>query len=424
MDTAFTVLAIIAILSQALLLFLAFFEPGLKYTVAQPPAPLDSPRFLRVLGILVDAQLHENVRIEVLANGETFYETELNAIRNARRNINLEAYIFQKGEIAGRFIEALSERRRAGVQVNVVLDAIGSFNTWRSTFRELLDAGGRVCWYQRFRWYNLPKLTHRTHRELLIVDGEIAFLGGAGIADHWWKGKRGNPRWRDSMFRVQGGAVASLQSTFAENWLEASGEMLTRADFFPLCDPNEGSPALVVNSSPSVARSTRARMLFQALLASACRSIDIATPYFLPDSSARAELVKAVRERGVAVRILVPGKHSDHLLTRRSSRRLYGELLQAGARIFEYQPAMIHVKAMIVDSLWAVAGSTNFDYRSFGLNDEVNLAVCDRAVAERIGADFANDLAASREVTYREWQRRSPFERVHEIFGWILERQE
>ena len=424
MDTAFTTVAVIAVLFQSLVLFLAFFEPPLPYKVAERPAEIDSPEFLRVLGILADAQLHENAHVDVLANGEAFYEVELEAIAGARHNINLEAYIFQQGEIARRFIAALAERARSGVKVSIVLDAIGSFNTWRRTFRELIDAGGQVCWYQTVRWYNLPKLTHRTHRELLIVDGRVAFLGGAGVADHWYKGKHGNPRWRDTMFRVTGGAVASLQATFAENWLEASGEMLTAPEYFPPLASDSHSSALVVASSPSVARATRARILYQTLLASACRTVDITTPYFLPDRHARAELVKAIRERGVRVRIIVPGKHSDHLLTRRSSRRLYGELLKAGASIHEYRPAMIHAKTMVVDGLWSVVGSTNFDHRSFGLNDEVNLAVRDGGLASRIGDDFACDLAASHQVSYREWRRRSPLERVHEWFGWILERQQ
>ncbi len=424
-STAFLVLAITGIALQALLLVLALFEPSLPYRIGEEPdVPLDSDDFLRILGVLCDAQVHGDTHVEVLTDGGEFYEAELAAIRSARRNINVEAYIFQKGEIASRFIEALAERARAGVRVSIVLDAIGSFNTWRRTFRKLLDAGGRVEWYVPFRWHNIPRLNHRTHRELLIIDGEVGFIGGAGIADHWYKSRPGHARWRDSMYRVEGGAVASLQAMFAENWLEASGELITGPDYFPECRARGGTSALVVNSSPSMAGATRARMLYQVLIASAARSLHITTPYFLPDRSARRELVRAIAERGVDVKIIVPGKHSDHMLTRTSSRRLYGELLRNGAQIYEYQPSMIHAKALVVDGVWTVVGSTNFDHRSFGINDEVNLAAADEELAARVEDDFQRDLARSHRITYAEWRRRSPFERMHEWLGWLTERQQ
>jgi cardiolipin synthase len=423
--SAFNVIAIIAIAFLALMLFLALFEPGLNYKIrATPSVPLGSEDFIRMLGALADAQVYGHNRIEVLTNGEVFYEAELDAIRSARHNINIEAYIFQKGKIAHRFLEALTERAAAGVRVNIVLDAIGSFGTWNSYLKPLRDAGGRVEWYHPIRIFTLPRINNRTHREFIIIDGEVGFIGGAGIADHWLYGKNKHRRWRDTMFRVEGEAVTNLQSAFAENWLEASGEILIGKDYFPLCEVEGCLQAMVVNSSPSAGASTRARMLFQTLLASANKSIYITTPYFLPDKSAREEMVRAVKERGVELKIVTPGKHSDHLLTRTSSRRLYGDLLKAGAQIYEYKPAMIHAKVMIIDGLCSVVGSTNFDNRSFGLNDEVNLAGFDAGLAERLQEDFARDMAESHAVTYDEWRRRSIFERAHEWLGWVLERQQ
>jgi cardiolipin synthase len=225
------------------------------------------------------------------------------------------------------------------------------------------------------------------------------------------------------MVRVEGRAVAGLQSLFAENWLESSGELLVSPRFYPGYSAPGNSTVMVINSSPSVGRSTPARMLFQTLIASATRTIHLTTPYFLPDRSARREMVRAM-QRGVELKIIVPGKHSDHLLTRRSSRRLYGDLLKNGAQIFEYQPSMIHTKSLVVDGLWSVVGSTNFDSRSFGLNDEMNMAVQCEEIAARMELDFQEDVAISRRVSYRDWRRRSPFERIHEWLGWILERQE
>jgi cardiolipin synthase len=290
--------------------------------------------------------------------------------------------------------------------------------------------GGRVEWYHPLGLLTLPRINNRTHRELLIVDGRVGFIGGAGIADHWLLdqkkllGKGKKRRWRDTMFRVEGKAVMNLQSTFAENWLEASGEVITGKHYFPFCEASGRMRVMVVNSSPSAGRSTRARMLYQTLLAAAQKSIHITTPYFLPDRSARAEMIRAIKDRGVKVTIITPGRHADHLLTRRSSRRLYGELLEAGAEIYEYKPSMIHTKTMVIDGLWSVVGSTNFDNRSFGLNDEVNLAAFDPGLAGRIEEDFARDKARSRAVSLREWRRRSVFERAHELFGWLLERQQ
>jgi cardiolipin synthase len=214
-------------------------------------------------------------------------------------------------------------------------------------------------------------------------------------------------------------------ATFAENWLESAGEVLTGSDYFVFDQPPPGqSRALVVGSSPTTGRSTSARVLFQVLLASARKSIYITTPYFLPDASIRDEISRAIRQRGVEVKILTPGPGTDHMLTRRSSRRLFGQLLEAGAKIYEYQPAMIHAKVMVIDGLWSVVGSTNMDPRSFSLNDEVNVATPDTQIAQRLQQDFFEDLRQSSEVHLEEWRNRGIAERVHEVFGGLLEKQQ
>jgi cardiolipin synthase A/B len=409
---------------QALTIFLALFEPTLPYTINKiPPHPLDSEYFLRILAMLTDGGVYRNTTVEALTNGDAFYEAQLEAIRNAKRSINLEAYIFQRGKLTKRFVAALTERARAGVKVNLVLDTIGSFTTWNSFFDELREAGGRVFWYHGFDWRTLSRINHRTHRELIVIDCEIGFVGGAGFADHWAFGRKRRPRWRDSVFCVRGEAVAGLQSTFVENWLEASGELLTAPAYYCFNQAEGTAPVLVVDSSASSGQSTRGRILFQTLMASARSSIDITTPYFLPDKGVRAELTRALAN-GVRVRILCPGSHHDHLVTRRSSRRLYGPLLEAGAEIYEYQPAMMHNKTMVVDNLWCVVGSTNIDHRSFTINDEFNLATCDASMASRLLEDLTADLAVSRRVTYQAWRKRPLFERIHEALGRLLERQQ
>jgi len=399
-------------------------SPQYRITGAQEMPPNESEDFLNLIESLTDAKINRSGSFEVFTNGLCFYPAELEAIRSAQHSVNLEAYIFNRSEIGKQYLDATTERARAGVQVNVVLDAFGSAGATRAFFRPLLDAGGKVRWYNSPTWYRMLRLDNRTHRELLIVDGRIGFIGGAGIADHWYKGVHHHPRWRDTMVRVEGEAVPNLQATFAENWLAASGELLVGDAYFPRIDCPHQTAAMVINSTPTVGGSTRARVLFQLLLASARRTISITTPYFLPDKSLMQELCRAIEERGVKVRILVPGRKSDHLVTRSTSRGGYGKLLKAGAEVYEYQPAMIHVKMLCVDRIWAVAGSTNFDNRSFGLNDEVNLAVRDTVLSERLELDMANDLKESRKISLEEWRHRPVTERAPELLGWIFERQQ
>lgn len=423
--TWLAVLGTIALVLVASSLLGGLIGPTPKYKLTDRntlPAN-DSDRFLQVMEALADAAVNQTGTVEVLTNGPAFYPAELDAIRNATQSVNIEAYIFQKGEIARKYVEALADRARAGVRVNLVLDAFGSAGTSKTFLSPLLDAGGKVRWYNGPRWWRLMHLDNRTHRELMVVDGRIGFIGGAGIADQWYSGVKGKPRWRDSYVRIEGEAVPNLQATFAENWLSVSGELLTGDAYFPSIRSEHPLVAMVVNSTPTVGGATRARILFQLLLASAQQSISITTPYFLPDRSLMRELCRAI-ERGIKVRILVPGRKSDHMVTRSTSRAGYGELLKAGAEVYEYQPAMIHAKVMCVDNLWVVVGSTNFDNRSFGINDEVNLAIRNVNIAMRFENDMALDLSQSRRISLDEWRHRPVTERATELMGLVFERQQ
>lgn len=420
------VFGLIALLLIAAYMLAGIFGPSPNYDIVcrdELPAN-DSDKFLALAESLVDTPINRTGRFEVFTNGNNFYPAELDAIRNARRSVNLEAYIFQRSEIGHLYLDALAERARAGIRVNVVLDSFGSAGITRRSFSSLIEAGGKLAFYNSPTWYRLLQLDNRTHRELLIVDGKTGFIGGAGIADQWFKGVHKHPRWRDTMVRVEGDAVPNLQATFAENWLSATGELLAGRDYFPELSCPDPTAALVVNSTPTIGGSTRARVLFQLLIATAKQSISITTPYFLPDHSLSRELCRAIDERHVKIRILVPGRKSDHLLTRSTSRGGYGPLLKSGAEVYEYQPAMIHAKVLVVDNLWTVVGSTNFDNRSFGLNDEVNLAVRDATLAQRMEADLAHDLLESRRITLEEWRHRPVTERAPELLGWIFERQQ
>jgi cardiolipin synthase A/B len=422
---ALRIVAVSAILAVAGWIIAGLFAPGPRYTLTSRPALLsESQPFLEQLATLADSAITRGNRIEALRNGEQFYEAEFTALGQAQHNIELEAYIFHKGEVTRRLLEILTERARAGVQVRLTLDSLGSISTPKSYFKTLRDAGGRVEWYHALHWDNWFMSNNRTHREMTIIDGVTAFVGGAGYADWWRYPSKHDPSWRDTVFRVNGEAVARLQGVFVENWLETSGEVLNGEQYFPPASSNDGqTSALVVASTPSSGGSTRSRILFQMLIASARKSIDITTPYFVPDSSMRQEMVRALH-RGVQVRIIVPGKHADHYLTRSTGRQLFGELLKAGAKIYEYQPSMIHAKIMITDGAWVVFGSTNLDNRSFGINDEVNVAALDSQLGSVLTREFNDDVSHCDEITFAQWSTRSAWERLLEWVGDILARQQ
>jgi cardiolipin synthase A/B len=403
------------------LVLVLLFTPRIDYHVTTPLRP-DSDEFLHVLQSTCQATIHRHNSVEVFTNGTQFYPAMRDAIRAAAMSVNLEAYIFQPGDAADMLIEAMTERASAGVEVRVVLDSIGSSRLRNSAARRLRAGGCQVSFYQPMTWYRLHRINNRTHRELLVVDGRIAFTGGAGVADWWYKPTDGAPAWRDAMARVEGPIVAALQGTFAENWLECCGEILTSPRHWPELAPAGPAEAMLVKSSPSD-RATVSRVFYQMLLEGAVSSVDISTPYFLPDRSLRRALVGAAR-RGVRVRIIVPGPVTDQRLVRLASRRMYRELLEGGIRIFEYRPSMTHVKALMVDGTWALIGTTNVDNRSFEHNDEVNVAFRESGVTERLLRDFESDLSASDDVTIEEWSRRPLFEKIVGPICWIFERQQ
>lgn len=401
------------------------FTPGINYHLAHRTS-LHAPDFLYTLQSTCQAALHHGNQVTVFTNGVAFYPAMLQAITEATRSINMELYIFQPGKIADQFVAELSAKARQGVTVTIVVDAIGSLSLWGRPVRRLRKAGCRIESYQRLRWHSLARLNNRTHRELLVIDGRVAFVGGAGIADWWaypsFKRLSWHKPWRDTMVRIEGPVVAALQGVAAENWLECCGEILTGPDYFPNLERAGETTAFVVKSSPSD-RATASRVTFQMLMEAADHSIHISTPYFLPDRALRRALTEAAA-RGVAITVVVPGRKTDQKWVRLASRRMWGQLLRAGVRIFEYRDTMTHMKLLVADELWCVLGTTNIDNRSFEHNDEVNVALRDRTLAARLLQDYACDVAASREMSLERWQRRPRWEKVVGPFVWILERQQ
>jgi len=403
------------------LILAALFTPHIPYHI-EADVDACSEHFLRVLESTCHTHLEEGNRVEILTDGDTFYPAMLEAIRCARETINMECYIFKKGEIGDAFIQALCERAKAGVRVTLVMDAIGSFGAFRKSAKPLQAAGCRVAAYQRFTWYRLSRLNNRTHRELLLVDGTVAFVGGAGVADWWARPMRGKPRWRDMMARIEGPVVSDIAGVLAENWVECCGEILTGPETYKGRHRVGRVAAFAVKSSPAD-RSTVSRVLFQTLVEAANAKVRVSTPYFLPDKAFRQAIQRTVT-RGVDMTVIVPGTHTDQRWVRLASRRMYGQMLEAGMRIFEYERGMTHAKTLVVDDLWAVIGTTNLDNRSFEHNDEINVVIRDAGVSARLTQDFDRDLSYSREITLHDWRRRPLWEKLIGSIAWILERQQ
>ncbi|NOT44324.1 MAG: cardiolipin synthase B [Acidobacteria bacterium] len=398
-----------------------FFTPPIDYRLTERLSPAGDD-FLRVLQSTCLAQAHDGNLVTVLTDGARFYPAMQEAIAGARHSVHLEAYIFSRGQAAGLLTAALVDRARHGVEVRIVLDALGSLGMRGDSVRALRDAGCRVEFYQPPTWYRLHRLNNRTHRELLVVDGRVAFTGGAGVADWWLHATNGQPAWRDTMVRLEGPIVAALQGVFAENWLECSGEVLTGTAHWPALARSGPTRAVLIRSSPAD-RATLSRVVFQMLIEGAHESISISTPYFLPDRAFRRAL-RAAAVRGVRVRILIPGLRSDQRLVRVASLRRLPELLADGVRVYEYMPAMTHSKMLIVDGRWSVLGTTNLDNRSFEHNDEIDVAFDDEALAVRLSTDFELDLRASREITPASLDARPLSDRLLEPLSWLLERQQ
>ncbi len=414
----------LAIIGGAFLVWfilVSLFTPRVDYKLRRR-MDSTSDEFLAVLHNNAQTTIHHDSRFEALTNAAQFYPAMLDAIRGAERSVNMECYIFREDGIGRQFMDAMKERAGAGVTVTLVVDTIGSLWFGLKGRHELRQAGVRVELYQRFKWYRLARVNNRTHRELLIVDGRVAFVGGAGVGDQWARGLRGKRPWRDTMARVTGPVVAAVQGVFVENWVECCGEILTGEEYFPRLGTTGHTTALVIKSSPSD-RATSARIVFQVLLEGATRSIRINTPYFLPDHSLRKTFIDAAR-RGVQIDIIVPGSHTDQRWVRIVSRRKYRELLREGIRIHEYRAGMMHAKILNVDDLWVVLGTTNFDNRSFEHNDEVNVAIRDEGMSARLREDFSADIKKCELVTMDTWKHRSLFEKIVEPFCWILERQQ
>ena len=379
------------------------------------------PQFATTMEHLAGFPVVPGNRVSALLNGDQAFPAMLEAISSARRSITLEAYIFWPGTIGTRFADALMERARAGVATHLILDGLGSRKLDDDLIERMEEAGVQVKEFRPVRWYTLDRVNHRTHRKILVVDGRVGFTGGLGIADLYLGNAQDKDHWRDAQFRAEGPVVGQLQAMFLDNWLESGGPLLHGPDYFPTLDSAGPARAHAVLGSPGAGIESL-RLTYHLAIASATRSIVITNPYFVPNTLAVGMLVEA-RKRGVRVEIMGPGPITDAGLVRRASRAKYGPLLEAGVRIYEYQPTMIHTKVMVVDDYWVAVGSANFDNRSFRLNDEANLHVFDEGFAREQVEIFARDRDRAEEVTLEAWRERPVTEKLEEMVARALRRQ-
>ena len=399
------------------------FTAGEKKVERQLPRLYSTadPAFQRAMGSLLGPGILPGNTVVALLNGDEIFPPMLQAIRSAQRSITFETYIYWSGDIGKQFADALSERARAGVKVHVLLDWVGSAKIDDAYLQTMKEAGVEIEKFHKPTWYDMARLNNRTHRKLLVVDGKVGFTGGVGIAPTWTGRAQDPEHWRDSHFQIEGPVVAQIQATFLDNWLKVTGKVTHGDLYFPPLQPVGTLRAQMFSSSPS-SGSESMQLMYHMAIAAADRQIDLSAAYFVPDDLTRQLLLDALK-RGVRVRLITPGKLIDTEVVRSASRGTWGPLLKAGAEIYEYQPTMYHCKVMIVDQLMVSVGSTNFDNRSFRLNDEANLNVYDAVFATRQTQVFEDDLKQSRRVTLAQWEARPFKEKFNERLALLLHSQ-
>ena len=406
---AFFILFIAAAVIAAILM-LAQDQETLKVRSA---TGAEEPRNTAYIAALVGADLTRGNHYDVLTNGDQIFPAMLDAIRAAKRRISLETYIYDTGTVADQFTAAFEEAARRGVRINLVVDSVGASSMNASHKKRLQQAGCRIAEFNPPTWYSLEEVNYRTHRKILVVDGEVGFTGGVGFADHWLGHAQDKDHWRDTQIRMRGPIVRLLEAGFYENFVETAGEITPELDDTPQEMDAEGA-SFLVRSSPT-GGSNDLKRLYLFAIASARRTLDITSPYFVTDESSNWSLEDAVR-RGVKVRILVEGDKTDAMPVKYASRQAYDHLLSLGIEIDEYQPTMMHTKALVVDGILSMFGSANFDNRSLELNDELNVAVSSRDFAARLLEDFQQDLRAARRLDLATWRQRHRLEKAREMF--------
>ena len=397
-------------------------EQGQGYELRGEDVAIGTDEFLRATEAITMAPIAHGNEIELFINGDEIFPAMIETMRGAQRSLNFLTYLYWSGEIAAEIAAALCERAKAGVDVNVLLDAVGSAKMDRDLVRDMDESGVTFAYFRPPKPYAVRRLNNRTHRKLLIADGEVGMTGGVGIADQWTGDAQDPAHWRDTHVRVRGPVVRGLQGAFAENWLEATGDVLVGSKYLPPLEPLNDDGAMQVVRSTATVGDTNIEALYFLAIECARDRLQLTSAYFAPRPAFVKSLTDAA-QRGVDVRVLVPGPHIDKEFVRQAGRAVYEQLLEAGVRIYEFCPTMLHAKTLSIDGVWSSVGSVNFDNRSFQLQDEVTLCVCSREFAARLDEQFARDLARSDEIDVGRWNGRPAGNRVSEGLTKIARRE-
>lgn len=367
--------------------------------------PLDAtdPRFSDYLARLSGRPITTGDHYVVLRNGDETLPAMLGAIEKARQRISFETYVYSKGEVADRFTRALVAAARRGVRVQMVLDAVGAKDTERGALEALEDAGVQIGVFNPVQHRTIEEINYRTHRKILVVDGEVAYVGGVGLADHWLGNADTPEHWRDTQFEVRGPAVDNIEAGFHENWIETGG--IVEPIVAPRAGPPAGDARSIVVWSSSEAGSNALKLAYLLALGAARKTIDIQSSYLIADSSTTWSLLEA-RKRGVRVRVLSEGDITDAKPVKFAGRAQYEQFLEHGIEVYEYQPTMMHVKAVTIDGIISIIGSANFDNRSLELNDELNVVVASASLAAQLTRDFETDMRRSVKIELAAWRER------------------
>jgi cardiolipin synthase len=402
------------------LFFLLTRARGTPYLELKPNEYPEIKDALPLIAGLTESNVHEGNNAAVLQNGAIF-PVMLADIAAAQHSVHLESFVWSAGTLETQFVDALSERARAGVDVRVLIDCLGGAKASEAELERLKGSGAKLATYCKPHWWNFGRFNHRTHRKLLIIDGRIGYAFGHGIADTWLGNGNDAEHYRDTGVRFEGPVVHGLQSVFAQNWVEETHCLPAVAECFPILDSVGKISAHVVSSASADAVSSVA-VLYTVAIAMARREVLIQNPYFAPNDGV-VELFAMMVRRGVNVHLMLPGEHTDSPFVRRAGCNLYAALLEAGVRLYEFQPTLLHQKIVVVDDIWSHVGSTNFDARSLALNEEVGVGILDAGIAAELKAAFNQDLRHCQELKLEQWRRRPVFDRAYERFAYLLHEQ-
>jgi len=373
-----------------------------------------------IAGSTMSIPQHGN-RVHLIRN-ESFFSEICEVIESAQSSVHLETFLWEDGKASEQVIAALLSAAHRGVDVRILIDARGSSDLSSEAKDRLREAGCQVESFHRWRFRNLGKFNVRDHRKVVVADGRTAIVGGHCIADYWIQADNGKPPNRDISAKISGPVVATIQSAFFENWQEVTGELFVDESTFPRLDPC-GEITTHVAFIRADGCPSSVQVLHYMAIAFAKQSIRIQNPYFLPDPRGAAALERAAK-RGVDVRIMTNSiKASDTPYVQRAGHALFGRLLKAGVRIYEFQPTLLHQKVIAIDEEWCALGSSNFDDRSFEINDEITMGIANQDIAREIVSIFDSDIADCEELNWQEWQQRPVWKNVVDRFFYLFNEQ-